>query len=136
MRTTPKGGCTATVVLITADEIYCANAGDSRVVMAEHGKAVELSTDHKPTVPAEKERVEKAGGEIRDGRVKGALAMTRAIGDFNLKPAVPPKDADTSWYIDNHPVTAVPEIVVKPLHKDIKFLVLACDGIWDCKTSE
>ena len=33
-------------------------------------------------------------------------------------------------------VTAFPDVVVKQLHKDIEFLVLACDGIWDCKTSD
>lgn len=27
-------GCTATVVLITPDEIYCCNAGDSRTVLS------------------------------------------------------------------------------------------------------
>ena len=104
--------------------------------MAEHGAAVDLSVDHKPDLPAEKDRVLRAGGEIKNDRVQGTLAMTRAIGDFDLKTAVPPKDADASWFLDNQPVTVVPEIVMKKLHKDIKFLVLACDGIWDCKTSE
>ena len=33
-------------------------------------------------------------------------------------------------------VTVYPDIVIKPLHKDIEFLILACDGIWDCKTSD
>ena len=33
-------------------------------------------------------------------------------------------------------VTAVPDITSKPLHDCIEFIVLACDGIWDCKTSE
>ena len=32
-------------------------------------------------------------------------------------------------------VTSFPDVVVKPFHKDVEFLVLACDGIWDCKTS-
>ena len=33
-------------------------------------------------------------------------------------------------------VTAYPDVVVKPFHKDVEFVVLACDGIWDCKTSD
>jgi protein phosphatase PTC2/3 len=33
-------------------------------------------------------------------------------------------------------VTSFPDVVIKPFHKDVEFLVLACDGIWDCKTSE
>ena len=36
-------GCTATVCLVTRDEIYCANAGDSRSVLSNKGIAIELS---------------------------------------------------------------------------------------------
>ena len=86
-------GCTATVVLVTPMEIYCANAGDSRTVMCERGVAVELSKDHKPEVPEEKNRISKAGGEVLDGRENGMLALSRAIGDFDYKPINPPKDA-------------------------------------------
>jgi serine/threonine protein phosphatase PrpC len=41
-------GCTANVVLVTPEFIYCANAGDSRSVAYQNGKTVELSKDHKP----------------------------------------------------------------------------------------
>jgi serine/threonine protein phosphatase PrpC len=81
------------MVLITPNEIYCANAGDSRTVMCEHGKTVELSKDHKPDLPSERTRILKAGGEVVDGRVNGMLALSRAIGDFDYKPITPPKDA-------------------------------------------
>ena len=46
-------GTTANVVLITKKKIYCANAGDSRAVVSQNGTAVELSYDHKPSIPAE-----------------------------------------------------------------------------------
>ena len=46
-------GCTSTVVLITRNEVYCANAGDSRTVLASRGNAKDLSVDHKPTDPTE-----------------------------------------------------------------------------------
>lgn len=131
-----QAGCTATVVLITPNEIYCANAGDSRTVMCERGKAIDLSKDHKPELPAERSRILKAGGDVSDGRVNGMLALSRAIGDFDYKPLTPPKDAQPTWFLNNHMVTAFPDVVVKPLHKDVEFVVLACDGIWDCKTSD
>jgi len=43
-------GCTAVVVLIVDDMIYCANAGDSRAVFSSSGIAIPLSYDHKPTL--------------------------------------------------------------------------------------
>jgi len=47
-------GCTANVLLIKDNYLYCANAGDARCVLAVNGKAVPLSTDHKPNLPSEK----------------------------------------------------------------------------------
>ena len=45
-------GCTANVVLITPDWIYCANAGDSRAIALIEGKNMfQLSKDHKPQNP-------------------------------------------------------------------------------------
>ena len=124
------------MALITPIEIYVANAGDSRTVMCEKGHTVELSKDHKPDLPAERSRIIKAGGEVSEGRVNGMLALSRAIGDFDYKPKTPPKDAQPNWFLNNHMVTCFPDVVVKPLHKDVEFLILACDGIWDCKSSE
>ena len=117
-------------------EIYCANAGDSRTVMCEKGNAVDLSKDHKPELPEERSRIIKAGGEVVDGRVNGMLALSRAFGDFDYKPITPPKDAQPKWFLNNHMVTAFPDVVVKPMHKDVEFMIVACDGIWDCKTSD
>ena len=104
--------------------------------MCEKGNAVELSKDHKPDLPEERNRIVKAGGEVVEGRVNGMLALSRAIGDFDYKPNTPPKDAQTQWFLNNHMVTALPDIQVKPLHKDVEFIIIACDGIWDCKTSD
>lgn len=51
-------GCTANVVLITKDRIFCANAGDSRAILAQTGnRAVALSEDHKPNNPGELMRI-------------------------------------------------------------------------------
>ena len=81
------------MVLITQNEIYCANEGDSRSVMSEYGVAVDLSKDHKPELPEDRQRIMKAGGQVVDGRVNGSLALSRAFGDFDFKPITPPKDA-------------------------------------------
>ena len=78
-------GCTANVALLNSNELYVANAGDSRAVLCNKGKAIELSEDHKPDNEKEKDRIIKAGGFISDGRVNANLNLSRAIGDFEYK---------------------------------------------------
>ena len=46
------------------------------------GDARELSRDHKPDDKLEKQRIEKAGGTVDDGRINGNLNLSRAIGDL------------------------------------------------------
>ena len=87
-------GCTATVILVTQTEIICANAGDSRTVLGKAGRALDMSEDHKPENTKESERIYRSGGFVEDGRVNGALALSRALGDFEYKssPNLSPKD--------------------------------------------
>ena len=66
-------GCTAWVCIITATEVICANSGDSRAVLSRKGVTHEMSKDHKPDNPEEKERITKAGGFVEENRVKGML---------------------------------------------------------------
>ena len=102
-------------MLITESKIYCANAGDSRTVMCEMGQSIDLSKDHKPSHQDEKRRVINAGGEVELGRVNGILSLSRAIGDFEYKPVKPPKDARSTWYLNNHIITSIPDITVTDL---------------------
>ena len=79
-------GCTANVVLIKGDSVYCANAGDSRAIMGVSGKNVALSFDHKPTNPTERQRITRAGSTVNgEGRIDGNLNLSRAIGDIAHK---------------------------------------------------
>lgn len=87
-------GCTANVVIISKTEIICANAGDTRSVLSKKGKSKDLSIDHKPDMPSEKRRIERASGFVEDSRVNGMLALSRAMGDFEYKgnPILKPAD--------------------------------------------
>ena len=78
-------GCTAVSVLIKGEQIWCANAGDSRCIGGVGGKAVALSKDHKPNNKKELERITNAGGFVEFNRVNGNLALSRALGDFIFK---------------------------------------------------
>jgi serine/threonine protein phosphatase PrpC len=122
-------GCTATCVLITPTEIYCSNAGDSRTVLSKSKTAVDMSVDHKPDDVNERKRIYNANGFVEDGRVNGMLALSRALGDFEYK-------SNTMLKARDQAVTAFPDIKVVPLTNDCQFILLACDGLWDVKTSD
>lgn len=81
-----SSGCTAVVALLAGNELYVANAGDSRCVVCRNGAAMDMSFDHKPEDTEELERIQKAGGRVTmDGRVNGGLNLSRAIGDHAYK---------------------------------------------------
>lgn len=122
-------GCTSCVALIAKDKIYCANSGDSRCVLARGPRAVEMSEDHKPDNEGEKRRIEAAGGFVEDGRVRGTLSLSRALGDMEYK-------LNRKVGVEAQMITCVPEIRVETMQAEDDFLIIACDGIWDCKTSQ
>ncbi|CAO3677847.1 unnamed protein product [Rhizopus microsporus] len=124
-------GCTAITALIIPEEkaIYAANAGDSRAIISVNGKSKALSYDHKPSDPKESERINNAGGFVEFNRVNGNLALSRAIGDFEFKQNndLPP---------EKQAVTCHPDVLEHKITDEDEFLVLACDGIWDCMTNQ
>ncbi|EFJ47080.1 hypothetical protein VOLCADRAFT_33640, partial [Volvox carteri f. nagariensis] len=95
------------------------NAGDSRAVLSRRGTAVRLTDDHKPHLPAEKARVEAAGGRVdfqrcwrvivepREGRLGSGLAEPRR-------------------FVECEP--DVRRVVPQP---GDNLVVLGSDGLWD-----
>jgi protein phosphatase 2C family protein 2/3 len=77
----------------------------------------------------ERARITAAGGFVDFGRVNGNLALSRAIGDFEFKKTaeLPP---------EQQIVTAYPDVTEHDITDDDEFLVIACDGIWDCQSSQ
>ncbi|KAM6492869.1 Protein phosphatase 2C (PP2C)-like domain containing protein [Amanita muscaria] len=125
-----SGGATAVAALLTADnKIYVANAGDSRSVIDIKGEAKPLSFDHKPTNEPERARICAAGGYIECERVNGNLALSRALGDFQYK-------KNNELTPEKQIVTADPDVTCHEVTEEDEFLVLACDGIWDCLSSQ
>jgi serine/threonine protein phosphatase PrpC len=83
-----------------------------------------MNKEAKPQMEEEKERIEEAGGIVTRGRVEGCLNLSRTLGDHEFKdrPDLPK---------ERQKIVAVPEVRVAPLDK-AQFIVVACDGIWDC----
>jgi len=109
--------------------IQVINIGDCRAVLSQKGLAIPLSKDHKPDWPDEKRRIyevnrangtdEKVHFEDQAWRI-GDLSVSRAFGD-----------------LDNVPfVTHIPEIFTYVLNNNDKFIIMACDGLWDVVHSE
>lgn len=116
-----NAGTTATVALLRDGiELVVASVGDSRAMLCRRGKALKLTDDHTPERKDEKIRIKKSGGFITwnslgQPNVNGRLAMTRSIGDFDLK---------------NMGVIAEPDTKVISLHHvHDAFLALTTDGI-------
>ncbi|CAE8710683.1 unnamed protein product, partial [Polarella glacialis] len=145
----PPGSC----------RVMIANIGDSRAVLcravggaADGGEgegqlhAVRLSNDQKPDRPDEQKRIQDLGGIVDfhgvwrvfcpspcvfGGRSipRWGLAVSRAFGDLLLKE---PEQYGCSQVAPGGLVIAEPEIQVAEIDPATdRFLILACDGIWD-----
>ena len=106
------------------DKMWILNVGDSRVVKCNKDNIAEqLSLDHKPNSPEEKDRIEKLGGQIEydgsDWRIKG-LSLSRAFGDLDCSPYF----------------THLPHIYKYDINSNDKFIVFACDGLWDVLSNQ
>lgn len=145
-----ESGTTAVACYQHRNKLLIANVGDSRAVLgrcdtARKGfRAVELTSDQKPSRPDEKQRIVAAGGKVdqmsfpvwnpggglrlmrggpervMDSSGFGGLAMSRSLGDLSLHPYV----------------TAQPEVSERKLDHRDRFLVLGTDGVWDQMSSQ
>ncbi|KAG6481831.1 hypothetical protein ZIOFF_058453 [Zingiber officinale] len=132
-------GTTSVSIMKQGEDLIIANLGDSRAVMAavsEDGRleAIQLTTDLKPSVPQEAERIRKSNGRVFALKCEPhiqrvwlpnenfpGLAMARAFGDFHLK---------------NYGVISIPDVSHYHLTDRDLFLVLATDGVWDVLSNE
>ena len=126
-----RTGCTACVMGIDESnkKIYFANAGDSRVILCRKGKAEEGSHDHKPEIESEKKRIYNADGWVSKGRVKEILNLTRGFGDLEYK-------QNKKLKPEEQMITANPDIKIVDYDENIDFIIIACDGIWDCLSNQ
>ncbi|XP_062871858.1 protein phosphatase 1K, mitochondrial [Trichomycterus rosablanca] len=114
-------GTTATVALLRDGvELVVASVGDSRAILCRSGEALTLTDDHTPERKDEKQRIRESGGfvtwnSLGQANVNSRLAMTRSIGDFDLKQSGVIAEPETSRVILQHTHDA--------------FLALTTDGV-------
>lgn len=144
-------GSAAVTMLVTADALALAHAGDCRALLVKRSGSslpfVELTCDHsaenvplpcgkpstEPMRPDEVTRVLRAGGKMEPGGGyvfvdDHSLPMTRALGDLPLKVAT-----GRSWQaasVSEQVVTALPEVKAHPRADDDLCVVLASDGLF------
>ncbi len=118
-------GTTANIMLIKNGIIYIANVGDSLSVMYKNKKAYNLNREHQTIIESEKERVLKSGANIIGYRINGMLNLTRAIGDLQFK-------SNSNLKRHEQSVIAIPEITKIEDTDGIDFIIMGCDGVWDC----
>ncbi|XP_029526558.1 protein phosphatase 1D isoform X2 [Oncorhynchus nerka] len=146
-------GTTASIVLIRGDLMYVAHVGDSAVVVGvkEPGekniRALEVTQDHKPELPKEKERIERLGGSVvkksgvnrvvwkrprltHNGPVRRStvidqipfLAVARALGDL----------WSYDFYSGEFVVSPEPDVTVMTIDpKKHRYIILGSDGLWN-----
>lgn len=141
-----NSGTTAVVVILFKGYIITANSGDSRCILSRNGNVKNLSFDHKPKNLGELMRIHNDGWYVAQNRVNSILALSRAFGDFNFKLHNNNNHGKFNLSKNNKKlrltapeefqVTVEPEIIIQKFQKSQdEFLVVACDGIWDCYKS-
>lgn len=131
-------GTTAVVVLKQGEDLLVANLGDSRAVLGTKRKdgvaAVPLTTDLKPNLPGEADRIRRSNGRVfalkeEPGVARAwmprvycpGMAMSRSFGDFVMK---------------KHGILSTPVVTHHHITSDDLFIVLATDGVWDVLSNE
>jgi len=117
--------------------------------MSNRSTVQQLTEDHLPSLEHEFLRITKAGGFVSSGRVDGALAISRAFGDFAFKDNMMLPLA--SQRVTNHlklpifnlsyllllcQVVSTPDVVRVDNVGGNDLVLLCCDGIFECMSSQ
>lgn len=62
------------------------------------------------------------GATVHKGRIEGVLAMSRAFGNPDLK--------------KSHYLTCDPDITKTAINRDLQYVILASDGLWDVMSAK
>ena len=132
-------GTTCNIVFQFNTHLVCLSVGDSRSILVydqgnnKNQGIFPLSTDQKPDLPSEYQRIQSSGGYVeilydayrnktgparvfKAGTQYPGLAMSRSLGDLMGKECG---------------VISTPQIVEYEINTNTKYLVICSDGIWE-----
>ncbi|DBB11479.1 TPA: hypothetical protein ACH3X3_006888 [Trebouxia sp. C0006] len=101
----------------TLGDVSCVLARTADTESSAVPKAIVLTKEHKALFPAERKRIEKAGGIVTNARLQGKTEVSRSFGNIHYK---------------RLGMSAVPDIQVFNITPQDRFLLCACDGFWSC----
>ena len=137
-------GTTCNIVFQFNTHLVCFSVGDSRgILIYDKGDSLNegilpLSTDHKPDLPNELERIKLHGGVVdkiedmygnklgpsrvfKAGYDSPGLAMSRSLGDLQAKECG---------------VISTPQIIEYDINSNSKYMVICSDGVWEFASNE
>ena len=140
-------GITLAAAFLRGDELYVGNAGDCRAVIGRlKGKrgsgvydAIDLTVDHRPDRPDEKNRIEKCGGRVEPVKLQNHDEYVGPMRVWKGKSNVPGLNVSRSLgdiIAHSAGVSSQPEFTHTQLDKKDEFLILATDGVWEWTSSQ
>lgn len=127
-------GATAVAALWTGDKVWMAHVGDARCALGtRQEKKVEFETeDHKPYSAAERRRIERCGGEVREQSFKDGFVSHRIYVPGEAFPGLMMARSLGDQLLKDYGVIALPAVSFRHVDMSAKpFMLLASDGIWE-----
>lgn len=126
-------GSTACLAVLTLDDVWFVNVGDSRAIIKTKNQVRQMTVDHKPALQSETDRVKKHGGFISntDGtwRINGRLNLSRSIGDWSMRPFI------ISTPTVQHHLRPLRYVDGRGCVDCNEYIVIASDGLFDVMTN-
>ena len=113
-------GATCGISVLAGQQALVSTIGDVRVLVVKDDGTVKFTTtDHRATDRPEFERIKRNGGFVQNHRTMGVVNVSRALGDFSISG-----------------VSSLADIHYVEFDQDDKYLIIACDGVFDVMENE
>ena len=124
------------ICIIRGNHLTTLNVGDSRAILAsevtEDCVVTDLTWDHKPSIPSERERIEQAGGRVfsmeYDDGYDGPMRVWLADQDV---PGLAMSRSICDTVAHSVGVVSTPDVFERDLTDDDRVLVMGSDGLWE-----